>query len=195
MALTPSAMVPLGTPLPEVTLPSAQGAPHRLHDLLDGRAGLLVLFLSNHCPYVKHVAPALRPLADALDALGVAAVGIHPNDAQAYPADAPAEVARVAAIYGFPQLVDATQAAAHAFRAACTPDVFLYDASGLLVYRGQLDASRPGRGDPTGADVLAAARGLAAGAPPVSPQHPATGCNIKWKPGNAPGGSGLLVGH
>lgn len=195
MALVPSTMVPLGTPLPDLTLPDPHGTPHRLSALLSGQRGLAVLFLSNHCPYVRHLQPILGTVASQLAEWEVASVGIHSNDGGAYPEDRPDEVARVAAAqgYGFPQLIDGDQEAARAFRAACTPDLFLYDGEGALVYRGQLDSSRPGMGDPTGADLLAAAQAVASGSQVREEQHPATGCSIKWKGGKGPGGQGWLV--
>lgn len=195
MALVPSTMVPLGSPLPDITLADPDGASLCVPDLLAGRRGLLVLFLSNHCPYVRHLQRILGPLASDLRDQGIGAVGIHSNDAAAYPSDGPAEVARVAREhgYGFPQAIDETQGAARAFGAACTPDAFLYDHHGALVYRGQLDDTRPGGGRATGADVRAAAKALWAGDPPIDPQRPSTGCSIKWKPGQAPGGRGWLT--
>lgn len=183
MSLTPSTMLPLGTELPDLRLRNVHGTERRLRDL--GDHGLLVLFLSNHCPYVVHVRPILRDLARSLASQGVATVGIHSNDVDAYPTDAPDRVKALAEEldWTFPQLVDADQQAAHAFTAACTPDTFLFDNNRRLVYRGQLDGSRPGRGTPTGEDVRAAVDRLLADEPPLDPQAPSTGCNIKWKPG------------
>lgn len=187
MALTPSTMLPLGTELPDLHLPDVHGQEHRLHAL--GDHGLLVLFLSNHCPYVVHARPILGDLARSLASSGVATVGIHSNDASAYPADGPAQVQALAEDLGwtFPQLIDADQRAAAAFTAACTPDAFLFDVDRRLVYRGQLDSSRPSRGTPTGEDVRAAVERMMSGADPLDEQVPSTGCNIKWKDGHGPG--------
>lgn len=187
MARTPSTMVPLGSPLPAFALPTPDGEVVRSSSFA-GRP-LLVAFLSNHCPYVKHVQAELARLGAWARAQGVAVVGVHSNDVARYPDDAPelvrSESARVG--YTFPQLVDATQAVAHAFRAACTPDFFLYDADGRLVYRGQLDDARPGSPEPvTGRDLRAAIDAVLAGAPPIAPQWPSMGCNIKWFPGTEP---------
>ncbi len=196
MALTPSTMVALGTPLPDLTLPTPDGTRHRLVELLVGRRGVLVLFLSNHCPYVLHIQPLLGALARDLAQVGVATVGIHSNDAERYPADGPEAVAQVASAHGYDalQLIDADQRAARAFRAACTPDVFLYDAEGRLVYRGQLDGTRPGGPPATGADLRAAVSRLVEGRDPMPDQVPSSGCNIKWKPGHEPAASGYLPG-
>jgi thiol-disulfide isomerase/thioredoxin len=193
MAVTPSTMLPLGTPLPPIVLRDLGGAPQPLD--ARGPRGLLVMFVSVHCPFVVHVRPALGPLADDLAALGIACVGVHSNDVAAYPADAADAVAALAAALGwrFPQRMDSDQEAARALSAACTPDFFLFDADGRLVYRGQLDDSRPGRGTPTAADVRDAAARLVAGDPPRAEQRPSQGCNIKWKPGNAPPPTGWLA--
>jgi len=141
------------------------------------------------------VQPVLGPLASDLADAGVTTVGIHSNDADARPEDGPEAVARVSveAGYGFPQLMDPDQSAAQAFDAACTPDVFLFDGDGRLVYRGQLDDSRPSAGEPSGMDVRRAVEALCAGERPLDTQHPATGCNIKWKPGHEPAGRGVLT--
>lgn len=194
MALTPSTMVPLGTALADLHLPTPDGGSRGLVELLQGQEGLLVLFLSNHCPYVRHVMPMLGGLAADLAAQGVATVGIHSNNTDTHPQDGPEEVIRTAEAegYGFVQLMDPDQVAARTLHAACTPDVFLYDADGQLVYRGQLDGTRPGGERPTGADVRRAVAVLRAGEAPRSEQIPSTGCNIKWKPGNEPSGTGFL---
>ncbi len=150
---------------------------------------LLVVFLCNHCPFVQHVAGELAALSRDLPAMGAAMVGISSNDAAAYPADGPGAMAAEAARQGwaFPYLYDETQAVAQAYRAACTPDFFLFDGPRRLVYRGQLDASRPGNGLPvTGADLRAAVDAVLAGRPVEEDQRPSLGCNIKWKPGNEP---------
>ncbi len=183
MARTPSTMVPLGTPMPSWSLPTPAGEvltpAHVAHSPV-----LVVAFLSNHCPYVKHIHPTLAALADAMMPRGVAFVGVHSNDFRAYPDDAPALVASESARVGlhFPQLIDEDQAVAHAFAAACTPDFFVYDHDRRLAYRGQLDDARPGSSAPSdGADLRAALEALLAGEPVPDVQHPSMGCNIKWK--------------
>jgi peroxiredoxin len=188
-------MLGLGTAAPDFRLPAVS--------LLDGTAGgkevalddfaaapaLLVAFICNHCPFVQHVAGELAALSRDLPARGVAMVAIQSNDVAAYPADAPDAMAAEAARQGwaFPYLHDETQAVAQAYRAACTPDFFLFDGRRRLVYRGQLDASRPGNGLPvTGADLRAAVDAVLEGRPAAEDQRPSLGCNIKWKPGNEP---------
>lgn len=188
MARTSSTMLPLNTPLPEFTLPDGEG---RLFDLagVAGPKGLLVAFICNHCPYVKHINPALAPLGAQLAEDGVGMVAISSNDIQAHPDDAPSKMVSAAKDLGytFPYLYDETQAAAHAFGAACTPDFYLFNGELELVYRGQFDSTRPGQGAAaTGADIIAAVAALVAGNPPLREQQPSLGCNIKWKPGSAP---------
>ena len=188
MALTPSTMLPLGTPAPDFALPNVDGKTISRRDFHD-RPALLVVFMCNHCPYVIHLRGALAQLARDYLPRGIAMVGINSNDVERYPADSPAKMAAEvkAAGYSFPYLYDADQSVARAYRAACTPDIFLFDATGKLVYRGQFDDSRPGNGRPvTGKDLRAALDAMLAGQP-VSPQQtPSVGCNIKWKPGNEP---------
>ena len=184
MALTPSTMLQLGTPLPPFRLPDPDG---RITDAADlaGRP-LLVAFLCNHCPYVKHVADGFARFASDHAARGLGVVAINSNDVDAYPADAPAKMAEEAKQrgYAFPYLYDETQEVARAFRAACTPEFYLFDAAGKLAYRGQFDGARPGNGVPvTGADLRAAADAVLAGRSPSEDQKPSVGCNIKWKPG------------
>ncbi|GGP23159.1 thioredoxin family protein [Silvimonas iriomotensis] len=180
-------MLPLGTPLPDFTLPDGEGRPHTLADLA-GNCGLLVAFICNHCPYVKHINPVLAPLGAQLAELGVGMVAISSNDVETYPDDAPALMVQTAADerYTFRYLYDETQDAAKAFGAACTPDFYLFDAQLKLVYRGQFDTSRPNVGAPSGQDILRAVNALVAGKPPLAEQVPSMGCNIKWKPGNEP---------
>jgi peroxiredoxin len=197
---TPSTMLGLGTAAPDFRLPAvpllagtAGGKEVALADF-EAAPALLVVFLCNHCPFVQHVAGELAALSRDLPARGAAMVGISSNDVAAYPADGPDAMADEAARQGwaFPYLYDETQAVARAYRAACTPDFFLFDrvATGdgrPLVYRGQLDASRPGNGLPvTGADLRAAVDAVLAGHPVPKDQRPSLGCNIKWKPGNEP---------
>ena len=188
MAVTPSTMLPLGTQVPDFCLPDTEGQIVSAKDFRDARA-LLVVFLCNHCPFVKHIAPGLAALAREYQAKGVAVVGVNANDAKAYPDDAPGKMAAEshAAGYTFPYLHDATQIVAKVFRAACTPDFFLFDGRRKLVYRGQMDGSRPGNGIPvTGADLRAALDAVLGGGPIASEQTPSIGCNIKWRPGNEP---------
>jgi len=183
MALTPSTMVQLGTPAPDFRLPNTEGEWTALSDFKAAPA-LLVIFLCNHCPYVKHVASGLARLtADFLDR-GVGVVGISSNDAKAYPADSPAKMKEEKARQGyrFAYLYDETQGVARAYDAACTPDFFLFDGQRKLVYRGQMDASRPGSAIPVdGADLRRALDAVLAGKPVPSEQVPSVGCNIKWK--------------
>lgn len=188
MARTPSTMVPLGTAAPDFELPDLDGTLVS-RDGARGPRGLLVLFLSNHCPFVKLVREELGHIGREYMARGVGVVGIMANDVAAYPDDHPDKMVTEAAAagYTFPYLFDATQEVAKAYRAACTPDIFLFDADLKLVYRGQLDDARPGNGLPVcGADLRAALEALLAGMPPLLVQRPSLGCNIKWKPGNAP---------
>ncbi len=181
-----SLMVPLGTPAPDFALPDLTGHTVRRDDLADAPA-LLVAFLCNHCPYVRHIESELGRLLAKHPNLAV--VGICSNDAEAYPDDRPERLAEQAERAGwtFPYLLDEDQSVGRAYRAACTPDFFLFDAERRLVYRGQLDASRPGNGVPvTGADLRAAVDAVLAGHPVPEDQRPSLGCNIKWKPGNEP---------
>ena len=188
-------MLPLGTPAPDFSLPCvATGRVVRRADFADARA-LVVIFLCAHCPYVLHVHTQLARLHAEFSGKGVAFVGITSNDAAQFPEDAPAAVAAVARELGlvFPILHDEAQAAARAFTAACTPDVFVFDAARRLAYRGQIDdsrpmrsADRPQRGTQDGADLRAALEALLAGRAPAAEQKPSIGCNIKWKPGNEP---------
>jgi peroxiredoxin len=182
-------MLPLGTQAPDFALPDTAGAVHALADAADAPA-VLVAFLCNHCPYVVHVAPELGRLAAAWQTRGVAVFGINSNDAGAYPDDRPELMGPFAERHGwtFPYLVDASQAVGAAYRAACTPDFFLFDAGRSLVYRGRLDGSRPNSGVPvTGADLGAAIDAVLAGTPVTDDQWPSIGCSIKWRPGNEPG--------
>lgn len=188
MALTPSTMLPLGTPAPDFSLPDTDG---RLieRDHFRGARGFLVLFICNHCPYVKHINPGLVTFAKDYMAKGLAIVAISSNDATKYPEDGPQKMAQYKAQLGypFPYLYDENQAVAKAYHAACTPDIFLFGPDLRLVYRGQFDASRPGNGKPvTGSDLRAAADALLAGKPLPTEQVASMGCNIKWKPGNEP---------
>ena len=192
MALTPSTMRPLGTTAADFSLPDTDGTRVSLAHFRDAPA-LLVVFLCNHCPYVKHVRQELAALAEEYQHRGVAVVGINPNDVEKYPDDRPELMAREKAEIGytFPYLHDATQEVAKAYQAACTPDFFVFDADRALVYRGQMDGSRPGNSVPnTGNDLRAALDAVLEGKPVAADQRPSLGCNIKWKPGNAPASFG-----
>jgi peroxiredoxin len=182
-------MVPVGTPAPDFSLPRAAGGGEvGLKDVADAPA-LLVAFLCNHCPYVKHVETALGGFASEYEGKGLAVVGICANDVDNYPDDDAGHLVEQAARAGFsfPYLVDEDQRVALAYRAACTPDFFLYDADRRLAYRGQFDDSRPKNGQtPTGASLRAAVDLVLAGKPVPEPHDPSTGCGIKWKPGNDP---------
>jgi peroxiredoxin len=188
MVSTPSTMVPLGTEAPAFRLPNVDGRMVSIEDFKDAPA-LLVVFMCNHCPYVKHILPHFVGLAKEYQQRGVAIVGINSNDVSSYPDDAPDKMAEVSRSMGFtfPYLFDESQEVARAYGAACTPDFYLFDRSRRLVYRGQMDDSRPGNGRPvTGADLRAAMDAVLAGRPVSADQKPSVGCNIKWKPGNEP---------
>ena len=182
-----SLMVPLGTPAPDFELPSVDGTTVKLADL-DGRA-LLVLFLCNHCPYVRHVERRLAEVVASYAGRDVAAVGICSNDTDAHPDDGPAGLAEQArrAGFGFPYLIDDDQQVAAAYRAMCTPDLFVYDADRRLAYRGAFDDSTPRNGRPvTGALLRDALDRVLAGQPVPEPHRPSMGCSLKWKDGNRP---------
>jgi len=186
--LTASTMLPLGTPAPDFRMPDPGGRTVSRDDFQRAPA-LLVAFICNHCPYVQHIRRGLAAFAREYQAKGLAIVGINSNDAGEYPEDGPQKMVDEvkAAGYVFPYLYDETQAVAKAYRAACTPDFFLFDRSRALVYRGQFDDSRPGNGVPvTGKDLRAAADAALAGRPIPTTQKPSMGCNIKWKAGNEP---------
>ena len=187
MAETPSTMRALGTPAPEFELPDPTGAFHRKSDY-QGKP-LLVGFICNHCPFVKHVANRLGELAAELQRKGMGVVFVNANDTDSHPEDAPEKMAEFAKERGItvPYLYDQSQEVAKAYEAACTPDFFLFDSSHKLVYRGQFDDSRPGNDLPvTGADLKRAAEAVLAGRTPEGEQKPSVGCNIKWKKGNEP---------
>lgn len=188
MALTPSTMLPLGTKAPNFALRNVVDGVTVSRDDYRDRTGLLVMFICNHCPYVKHVRSELARLGrDYQPRIGI--VAISSNDVANYPDDSPPLMCDEAQCHGytFPYCYDETQEVAMAYHAACTPDFFLFDRAMELVYRGQLDDSRPGNDKPlTGKDLRAAIDALLAGAPIPSDQKPSMGCNIKWKKGNAP---------
>jgi len=188
MPETPSTMAPLGTTAPDFRLPNTDGKQVSLSDF-SGAPALLVAFICNHCPFVKHIQAAFAQLAREYQAKGVAVVAINCNDVVNHPYDSPAKMVeeKKAAGYTFPYLYDKTQEVAKDYRAACTPDFFLFDKGRKLVYRGQMDASRPGNGKPNdGADLRAALDAVLAGKPVSPEQIPSIGCNIKWEPGNEP---------
>jgi peroxiredoxin len=188
MAETPSTMAPLGMQAPHFNLPDPKGDLVSIDDFKDAPA-LLVMFICNHCPYVKHIRATLAQFGREYQKRNVAIVAINSNDVKAYPADRPfrmGEEIREAG-YTFPYLFDETQEVAKAYHAACTPDFFLFDRDRRLVYRGQFDDSRPGSTHlVTGSDLRAAVDRLLTAQPPLEDQKASLGCNIKWKPGNAP---------
>lgn len=188
MVRTASTMLPLGSPAPEFSLPNVDGNTVSLADFT-GKDGLLVVFMCNHCPFVIHVRSQLAQFAKEYTAKGLGIVGISSNDVDEYPQDGPElmKAEHATAGYVFPYLYDATQSVAKAYRAACTPDFFLFDRDHRLVYRGQFDSSRPKTDIPvTGSDLRAAVDALLAGMPIVADQMPSIGCNIKWKAGSEP---------
>jgi len=181
-------MLPLGTAAPDFRLPDTSGKTVSLADFKSAPA-LVVVFMCNHCPYVKLIREGLAKFGRDYQAKDVAIIGINANDVANYPADSPAKMKEEAAAagYTFPYLYDESQSVAQAYRAACTPDIFLFDRQQKLVYRGQFDDARPGDGVPvTGQDLRAALDAVLANKSVPSAQKPSIGCNIKWKPGNAP---------
>jgi thiol-disulfide isomerase/thioredoxin len=180
-------MTELGSKAPKFLLPNvADGKTLSLSDFASKKA-LLVMFICRHCPYVVHVKPELIRLAKDYQGKSLAIVGISSNDAQHYPDDAPDKLAELSRELGVPVIYDENQSAAKAYRAACTPDFFLFEQERKLVYRGQLDDSRPGNKRPlTGRDLRAAIEAVLSDQPIDPQQWASTGCNIKWKPGNAP---------
>lgn len=187
MVKTASTMLSLGTQAPDFSLPNVDGT-QVSRSQFAGKP-LLVIFMCNHCPFVVHIRSALQKFAVEYQAKGLAIVGISSNDVAAYPQDGPDKMKEEArnAGYTFPYLFDATQEVAIAYKAACTPDLFLFDADHSLVYRGQFDSSRPGNGLPvTGADLKIACDAVLGGQPVTSEQRPSIGCNIKWRVGHEP---------
>ena len=187
MVKTASTMLPLGTLAPDFSLPNVDGRLMSLKDFPNVK-GLLVAFICNHCPFVIHIRAEFAKFAREYQANGIAVVAINSNDVAAHPSDSPekmkAEVESVG--YSFPYLFDETQATAKAYRAACTPDLFLFDGNKQLVYRGQFDDSRPSNGIPvTGSHLRAACDAVLAGQA-IDEQRASIGCNIKWRPGNEP---------
>jgi thiol-disulfide isomerase/thioredoxin len=181
-------MLPLGTAAHHFSLPDTNGKTVSITDFKDAPA-LVIMFICNHCPYVKHLQTALAKFGKEYAAKGASIVAINSNDAENYPDDSPSRMKEDAQRFGytFPYLYDATQAVAKAYRAACTPDFYVFGKDRKLMYRGQFDASRPGNGIPiTGADLRAATDAALAAKPAPADQKPSMGCNIKWKSGNAP---------
>ena len=186
MAATESQMLELGTEAPGFALPDPDNT---VHSLADSAGAYLVMFICNHCPLVKHVAGELAQIGLDYGDRGVAIYAINSNDVSTHPADSPERMREEASGrgYTFPYLFDEEQSVAKAYRAACTPDFFVFDSDKKLVYRGQLDDSRPGNGKPVdGRDVRAALDAMLAGEPVNPDQAPSLGCNIKWTPGNEP---------
>ncbi len=189
MARTPSTMIDLGTEAPDFCLPEPATGKTVCRDDFKGKKGLLVMFISNHCPYVKHIADELARFGREYQEKGLGIVAINANDVANYPDDSPEKMVEEvrARGYTFPYLFDESQEVAKAYQAACTPDFFLFDGDFKLVYRGQFDDARPRNDEPvTGKDLRAAADALLAGEPIPEDQKPSLGCNIKWKPGNEP---------
>ena len=188
MAATASTMLPLGTKAPDFALPDTKGKMVTLAEFKDKKA-LLVIFMCNHCPFVKHVLTDMVNLIRQYQQKGVAVVGINSNDIDNYPEDSPDMMTSLAEEEGFtfPYLYDQTQQVAREYRAACTPDFFLFDKDRSLVYRGQMDDSRPGNNIPvTGLDLRKALDAVLEGREPLKQQRPSMGCNIKWMAGNQP---------
>ncbi len=188
MSATASTMLPLSTRAADFRLPDTRGKMVSLSDFDDDEA-LVVVFMCNHCPFVKHVIDDFVDLAKEYRSRGAAFVAISSNDAATYPDDRPELMARLAKQKGFtfPYLYDETQQVAKAYHAACTPDFYVFDKDRELVYRGQMDDSRPGNGVPvTGEDLRAALDAVLEGEPVPGEQRPSMGCNIKWKSGSAP---------
>jgi peroxiredoxin len=186
MAAVESQMLELGTPAPEFSLPDPDGT---MHALPDGASAYVVMFICNHCPFVKHVADELAAIGRDYSDSNVAIVAINSNDVGNYPADGPEAMKAEAEArgYDFPYVLDEDQSVAKAYRAACTPDFFVFGADRKLVYRGQLDDSRPSNDEPVdGHDLRNAIDRAIAGEPADAGQKPSIGCNIKWKAGNEP---------
>ncbi|HSM34003.1 MAG TPA: thioredoxin family protein [Anaerolineae bacterium] len=189
MVATSSTMLALGTSAPDFQLPDATSGRLVARDDFADRGALLVMFICDHCPYVRHVADEIARVGREYQERGVAVVAISSNDVEQQPGDAPEGMAKFASERGFsfPYLYDESQSVARAYRAACTPDFFRVDGERRLVYRGQLDGARPSNDVPIdGRELRAALDAVLTGAPIPEPQLPSMGCNIKWKPGNEP---------
>lgn len=188
MAATESRMLKLGTVAPHFELPDARGEMHSLRDAEDADA-VVIMFICNHCPFVKHLRKELARVGRDCMEKNVAVFAINSNDAASHPGDSPANMRKEIDEWGytFPYLVDESQEVAKSYQAACTPDFFVFDRDLRLVYRGQMDASRPSNDIPvTGSDLREAIEAARRGQAPVGRQLPSIGCNIKWKPGNEP---------
>ena len=188
MVATASTMLPLGSSAPDFRLPDPDGKWVSLGDFKEA-PGLLVMFICNHCPFVKHIRQGLAEFGRDYQTRGLAVVAINSNDVDNYPEDSPSKMAEESQRVGytFPYLYDERQEVAQAYQAACTPDFYLFDGEGRLAYRGQFDDSRPTNGKPvTGADLREAADSILEGRPVPQDQTPSLGCNIKWKSGNEP---------
>ncbi len=184
MSLTPSNMLPLGTVAPSFTLPDVVSGKNLALSDLKGAKATVIMFICNHCPFVKHINSALTKLANDYLAKSVSFIAICSNDIVEYPEDAPEKMKQEALLHGypFPYLYDASQAVAKAYMAACTPDFYVFDQQLKCIYRGQLDASRPGNNIPvSGEDIRTALDHHLAGLPVLANQRPSQGCNIKWK--------------
>ncbi|MEB3828739.1 thioredoxin family protein [Phormidium sp. CCY1219] len=189
MALTPSTMLPLGTQAPAFELPDVVSGERISLESFRDRQGLLVMFICRHCPFVKHVQDELAAIGKDYSNSNLGIVAISANSVETHPQDGPEKLKEMVQEVGFsfPLCYDETQEVAKAYTAACTPDFFLFDADRKLVYRGQLDDSRPSSSVPvTGKDLRGAIDAVLAGKPVSEAQKPSVGCNIKWKPGNEP---------
>ena len=189
MVKTASTMLPLGAPAPDFNLPDVVDNTSRSLSDFSAKKGLLVMFICNHCPFVVHIREALASLGRDYQSSNIGIAAVSSNDAVSYPDDTPEKLKEMSERFGFtfPLLYDESQKVAQAYSAACTPDFFLFDQDRKLVYRGQLDGSRPGNNVPiTGVDLRAAMDALSEGRPIDTDQKPSIGCNIKWKPGNEP---------
>jgi len=188
MAATASTMLDLGTKTPDFTLPDTVSGKQVSAKDVRGEKGMVVAFICNHCPFVKHVQKPLAELGKWAQEHGVGFVAISSNNIETHPDDSPDKMKQEAkqAGYTFPYLYDESQEVAKKFKAACTPDFYVFDSDGKLYYRGQMDDTRPDKGAATGEDLKAAIAGVIANEPPPKTQKPSMGCNIKWKPGNEP---------
>ncbi len=189
MSLTNSTMLELGTTIPTFELPEVVSGKMISPEIYAEKKGVLIMFICQHCPFVVHVRDELAQLGHDYDLAELEIIAISSNDAKSYPDDAPESLKHMVEESGFvfPLCYDESQDVAKRFTAACTPDFFLFDHSQRLVYRGQLDDSRPGNGKPvTGKDLRAAIERMLSGQPVNATQLPSAGCNIKWKSGNAP---------
>lgn len=189
MAAVKSTMLDLGTLAPDFTLPNVSGGKINLKEYSEQSKGVVIAFICNHCPFVLHINRELAKVASEYQEKGIRFIAISSNDVSNYPADSPEQMGRVVEKegYSFPYLYDETQQVAKSYQAACTPDFFLFDENLRLIYRGQLDDSRPGNGRPvSGSDLRNAMDRLLENRAPVGIQIPSIGCNIKWKKGNEP---------